>query len=81
MFSVNGQLLQGYGIMRQVKKEGITLEDLMAQLEADFPMEDAQEQDGIDRSEAASQEQEAPLPQKPPRRRLPLPPPRHRRPR
>lgn len=60
LFSVNGQLLQGYGIMRQVKKEGITLEDLMAQLEADFPMEDAQEQDGIDRSEAASQEQEAP---------------------
>ena len=58
LFSVNGQLLQGYGIMRQVKKEGITLEDLMAQLEADFPAEDAQEQDGMDRSEAAPQEQE-----------------------
>lgn len=60
MFSVNGQLLQGYGIMRQVKKEGITLEDLMAQLEDSFPTEDAQEQDGMDRSEAASQEQEDP---------------------
>ena len=60
LFSVNGQLLQGYGIMRQVKKEGITLEDLMAQLEADFPVEAPQEQEGIDHSEAALQETEEP---------------------
>ena len=60
LFSVNGQLLQGYGIMRQVKKEGITLEDLMAQLEASFPTEEAQEQDAMDRSEATPQEQEDP---------------------
>lgn len=59
LFSVNGQLLQGYGIMRQVKKEGITLEDLMAQLEASFPVENAPEQGGMDHSEAA-QEQEEP---------------------
>ena len=60
LFSVNGQLLQGYGIMRQVKKEGITLEDLMAQLEASFPVENAPEQDGMDHSEAVPQEHEEP---------------------
>ena len=32
-FSVNGQLLQGYAVMRQVKKESITLEDLMGSVE------------------------------------------------
>lgn len=60
LFSVNGQLLQGYGIMRQVKKEGISLEDLMAQLEASFPVENAPEQGGMDHTEAA-QEQEEPV--------------------
>ena len=59
LFSVNGQLLQGYAIMRQVKKESVTLEDLIAQLEASFPVEDTQEQDGMDHTEAA-QEQEEP---------------------
>ena len=44
LFSVNGQLLQGYAVMRQVKKESITLEDLMAQLDASFPVETPQEQ-------------------------------------
>ena len=60
LFSVNGQLLQGYAIMRQVKKESVTLEDLMAQLEASFPVENAQEQDGMDHSEAVPQEHEEP---------------------
>jgi len=60
LFSVNGQLLQGYAIMRQVKKESVTLEDLMAQLEASFPVENAPEQGGMDHTEAA-QEQEEPV--------------------
>lgn len=60
LFCVNGQLLQGYAIMRQLKKEGITLEDLMAQLEASFPAEAPQEHTATDRSGTAAQEQEAP---------------------
>lgn len=74
LFSVNGQLLQGYGIMRQVKKESITLEDLMAQLEASFPGEDAQEQDGADRSEAIPQEHEEPAATAPPQEEAPAVP-------
>lgn len=74
LFSVNGQLLQGYGIMRQVKKEGITLEDLMAQLEASFPVEDAQEQDGDDRSEAVPQEHGGPAATEPPPKEAPTAP-------
>ena len=56
-FSVNGQLLQGYAVMRQVKKESITLEDLMAQLDASFPAEAPQEQMETDRDGDAAQEQ------------------------
>ena len=56
-FSVNGQLLQGYVVMRQVKKESITLEDLMAQLDASFPAEAPQEQVETDRDGDAAQEQ------------------------
>ena len=57
LFSVNGQLLQGYAVMRQVKKEGITLEDLMAQLDASFPAEAPQEQVKTGRERDTTQEQ------------------------
>ena len=43
--------------MRQVKKESITLEDLMAQLDASFPAEAPQEQVETDRDGDAAQEQ------------------------
>ena len=43
--------------MRQVKKESITLEDLMAQLDASFPVEAPQEQVETDRDGDAAQEQ------------------------
>ena len=57
LFSVNGQLLQGYAVMRQVKKESITLEDLMAQLDASFPVETPQEQTERNRDGDTAQEQ------------------------
>lgn len=56
LFSVNGQLLQGYTIKRQVKRESITLEDLMAQLDASFPVETPQEQAETDRDGDTAQE-------------------------
>ena len=57
LFSVNGQLLQGYAIMRQTKKEDITLDDLMAQLDASFPTEAPQEHAETDRNGDTVQEQ------------------------
>ena len=57
LFSVNGQLLQGYAVMRQTKKEDITLDDLMAQLDASFPTEAPQEHAETDRNGDTVQEQ------------------------
>lgn len=54
LFSVNGQLLQGYALMRQAKREGVTLEDLIAQLEASFPAEAPQAEETLSASPAVS---------------------------